>query len=42
VPEPALNFAADNFRLNQLTSFNGDYIGAEMIEAFISSGEYRG
>ena len=41
-PEPALDFAGDNFWLNKLNQFNGDYIGAEMIKAFINSGEYRG
>ena len=30
-----------NFWLNKLNSFNGDFIQAEMVKAFISSGEYR-
>jgi len=41
-PEAALNFAGYNFWLNKLNQFNGDYIGAEMIKAFITSSEYRG
>jgi len=30
-----------NFWLNKLNSFNGDFIKAEMVKAFISSNEYR-
>jgi hypothetical protein len=30
-----------NFWLNKLNSFNGDFIQAEMVKAFITSGEYR-
>jgi hypothetical protein len=30
-----------NFWLNKLNSFNGDFIKAEMVKAFISSSEYR-
>jgi hypothetical protein len=41
-PEPTLNFNGYNFWLNKLNQFNGDYIGAELIKAFITSGEYRG
>jgi len=41
-PEATLNFAGYNFWLGKLNQFNGDYIGAEMIKAFITSGEYRG
>lgn len=33
--------AGYNFWLNKLNQFNGDYIAAEMVKAFISSGEYR-
>ena len=40
-PEATLNFAGFNFWLNKLNQFNGDYIGAEMIKAFIGSAEYR-
>jgi hypothetical protein len=38
---PDSNFAGYNFWLNKLTQFNGDYIAAEMVKAFISSSEYR-
>ena len=41
-PEPGLNFNGYNFWLGKLNQFNGDYIGAEMIKGFITSGEYRG
>jgi hypothetical protein len=30
-----------NFWLSKLNDFNGDYIRAEMVKAFISSIEYR-
>jgi len=30
-----------NFWLNKLNAFNGDFIAAEMVKAFISSAEYR-
>ncbi len=30
-----------NFWLNKLNSFNGDYVRAEMVKAFINSAEYR-
>jgi hypothetical protein len=30
-----------NFWLNKLNSFNGDFIAAEMVKAFITSSEYR-
>ena len=39
--EANLNFAGYNFWLNKVNQFNGDSIDAEMIKAFISSGEYR-
>jgi hypothetical protein len=38
---PDTNFAGYNFWLNKLNQFNGDYIAAEMVKAFISSSEYR-
>jgi uncharacterized protein DUF4214 len=31
-----------NFWLNKLNEFNGNYIAAEMLKAFIVSSEYRG
>jgi hypothetical protein len=40
-PEPGLNFDGYNFWLNKLNQFNGNYIAAEMVKAFITSGEYR-
>jgi hypothetical protein len=33
--------AGFNFWLNKLNQFNGNYIAAEMVKAFILSGEYR-
>lgn len=41
-PEPGLNFDGYNFWLNKLNQFNGNYVDAEMVKAFITSGEYRG
>jgi CSLREA domain-containing protein len=38
---PDTNFAGYNFWLSKLNSFNGDFIKAEMVKAFISSDEYR-
>ncbi len=38
---PDNNFAGYNFWLTKLNQFNGDYIRAEMVKAFISSSEYR-
>ena len=40
-PELTLDFEGYNFWLNKLNQFNGDYIAAEMVRAFITSGEYR-
>ena len=40
-PEPGLNFDGYNFWLGKLNDFNGNYIAAEMVKAFISSTEYR-
>jgi len=40
-PEPGLNFDGYNFWLGKLNEFNGNYIAAELVKAFISSGEYR-
>jgi len=40
-PEPGLNFAGYNFWLAKLVQFNGNYVEAEMVKAFITSGEYR-
>ena len=41
LPEPTLDFQGYNFWLNKLNQFNGDYIGAEMVKAFITSAECR-
>lgn len=40
-PEVGLNFDGYNFWLNKLSSFNGNFINAEMVKAFISLDEYR-
>ena len=34
--------AGYNFWLNKLNTFNGNFIQAEMVKAFLVSGEYRG
>jgi hypothetical protein len=33
--------AGFNFWLNKLNTFNGNYLDAEMVKAFIESAEYR-
>ncbi|MET0645445.1 MAG: DUF4214 domain-containing protein [Pyrinomonadaceae bacterium] len=38
---PDTDFTGYNFWLDKLNQFNGDYIGAEMVKAFITSIEYR-
>ncbi len=40
-PEQGLNFDGYNFWLGKLNQFNGNYVEAEMVKAFITSGEYR-
>ncbi|HYN84120.1 MAG TPA: DUF4214 domain-containing protein, partial [Pyrinomonadaceae bacterium] len=40
-PEPTLDFAGFNFWLGKLEEFDGDFVAAEMVKAFITSGEYR-
>jgi cytochrome c peroxidase len=40
-PEAGLNFDGYNFWLNKLNQFNGNYVQAEMVKAFLSSSEYR-
>jgi hypothetical protein len=40
-PEAGLDFAGYNFWLGKLNQFNGNFISAEMVKAFINSGEYR-
>jgi hypothetical protein len=39
-PEPTLDYRGYNFWLNKLEQFNGDFIKAEMVKAFITSDEY--
>ncbi|MBA2527967.1 MAG: PD40 domain-containing protein [Pyrinomonadaceae bacterium] len=38
---PDNNFDGYNFWLNKLNQFNGNFIDAEMVKAFLNSGEYR-
>jgi hypothetical protein len=38
---PDGNFDGYNFWLDKLNQFNGNYIQAEMVKAFLSSIEYR-
>jgi uncharacterized repeat protein (TIGR01451 family) len=38
---PDTDFSGYNFWLNKLNSFNGDFVKAEMVKAFLSSSEYR-
>ena len=38
---PDGNFAGFNFWLAKLNQFNGNYVQAEMVKAFIDSTEYR-
>jgi len=40
-PEAGLDFAGYNFWLTKLNDFNGNYINAEMVRAFITSQEYE-
>jgi uncharacterized repeat protein (TIGR01451 family) len=40
-PEPGLNFAGYNFWLTKLNQFNGNFITADMVKAFLVSSEYR-
>jgi hypothetical protein len=38
---PDSNLNGFNFWLAKLNQFNGNFVNAEMVKAFISSGEYR-
>ncbi len=40
-PETGLDYAGYNFWLGKLNQFNGNYIEAELVKAFITSDEYR-
>jgi hypothetical protein len=39
-PELTLNFAGYDFWLKKLNEFNGNFVNADMVKAFIISGEY--
>ena len=39
-PEPGLNFGGWNFWLGKLNEFNGNFVQAEMVRAFLTSFEY--
>jgi uncharacterized delta-60 repeat protein len=41
-PEQTLDFQGNNFWLGKLNQFNGNFVNAEMVKAFLTSGEYRG
>ncbi|MBA3356075.1 MAG: hypothetical protein H0U18_09090, partial [Pyrinomonadaceae bacterium] len=38
---PDIDFGGYNFWLAKLNQFNGNFVNAEMVKAFIVSGEYR-
>jgi hypothetical protein len=40
-PESTLDYAGYNFWLGKLNQFNGNFVSADMVKAFIVSGEYR-
>lgn len=40
-PEASLDFQGYNFWLNKLNQFNGNFVNAEMVKAFITSSEYK-
>jgi hypothetical protein len=40
-PETTLDYTGYDFWLSKLNQFNGNYINAEMVKAFLSSIEYR-
>ena len=40
-PEAGLDYGGYNFWLGKLNQFNGNFVNAEMVKAFILSGEYR-
>jgi hypothetical protein len=39
-PEVMVNFDGYSFWLGKLNQFNGNFVNAEMVKAFIFSGEY--
>jgi hypothetical protein len=40
-PEPTRDYSGFDFWLTKLNQFNGDFVNAELVKAFITSGEYR-
>jgi choice-of-anchor B domain-containing protein len=40
-PQPGLNYSGWKFWLDKLEQFDGDFVRAEMVKAFLSSDEYR-
>jgi hypothetical protein len=40
-PEANLDFSGYNFWLGKLNEFNGNFVNADMVKAFLVSGEYR-
>jgi len=38
---PDADFSGYNFWLNKLDSFGGNFVNADMVKAFLVSGEYR-
>jgi hypothetical protein len=38
---PDVDFSGYNFWLNKLDSFGGNFVNADMVKAFLVSGEYR-
>jgi hypothetical protein len=40
-PEATLDYQGYNFWLNKLNQFNGNYVQADMVKAFLVSAEYR-
>lgn len=41
-PEQTLDFQGYNFWLTKLNQFNGNFVNADMVKAFLTSSEYRG
>jgi hypothetical protein len=41
-PEAGLDYTGYDFWLGKLNQFNGNFVNAEMVKAFIISGEYQG
>lgn len=40
-PESTLDYGGYNFWLGKLNQFNGNFVNADMVKAFLDSGEYR-